>query len=102
MTSKDSTQCYSFKKIKYNTGLLDEAVDATYIIHLEGNGRYDDIMSQLKTYHPTKEVYIVFNKGYKKCKKDEHIKLPAHDLIDAFLQVFKHAKNENYDKCTNQ
>ena len=42
MTSKDSTQCYSFKKIKYNTGLLDEAVDATYIIHLEGNGRYDD------------------------------------------------------------
>ena len=97
MTSKDSTQCYSFKKIKYNTGLLDEAVDATYIIHLEGNGRYDDIMSQLKTYHPTKEVYIVFNKGYKKCKKDEHVKLPAHDLIDAFLQVFKHAKNQNYE-----
>ena len=97
MTSKDSTQCYSFKKIKYNTGLLDEAVDATYIIHLEGNGRYDDIMSQLKTYHPTKEVYIVFNKGYKKCKKDDHIELPAHDLIDAFLQVFKHAKNQNYE-----
>ena len=97
MELKESSQCYNFKKIKYNTGLLDEAVDATYIIHLEGNGRYDDIMSQLKTYHPTKEVYIVFNKGYKKCKKDEHIKLPAHDLIDAFLQVFKHAKNENYD-----
>lgn len=97
MELKVSTQCYNFKKIKYNTGLLDEAVDATYIIHLEGNGRYDDIMNQLKTYHPTKEVYILFNKGYKKCKKDEHIKLPAHDLVDAFLQVFKHAKNENYD-----
>jgi len=97
MELKVSTQCYNFKKIKYNTGLLDEAVDATYIIHLEGNGRYDDIMNQLKTYHPTKEVYIVLNKGYKKCKKSEHIKLPAHDLVDAFLQVFKHAKNENYD-----
>ena len=83
--------------MKYNTGLLHDAVDATYIIHLEGNGRYDDIMNQLKTYHPTKEVYIVFNKGYKKCKKDEHIKLPAHDLVDEFLLVFKHAKNENYN-----
>ena len=97
MTFKDSAQCYSFKKIKYNTGLLDDAVDATYIIHLEGNGRYDRVMKQLESYHPTKEVYIVFNKGYKKCKKDHHIKLPAHDLVDAFLQVFKHAKNQNYD-----
>jgi hypothetical protein len=97
MELKRSTQCYTFKKMKYNKGLLDDAVDATYIIHLEGNGRYDDIMNQLKTYHPTKEVYIVFNKGYKKCKKDEHIKFPAHDLVDAFLHVFKHAKNENYD-----
>jgi hypothetical protein len=94
---KNSSQCYTFKKIKYNKGLLDNAVDATYIIHLEGNGRYDDIMNQLESYHPTKELYIVFNKGYKKCSKDEHIILPAHDLIDAFLQVFKHAKNKNYN-----
>lgn len=97
MIVKNTPECYTFKKMKYNTGLLHNAVDATYIIHLEGNGRYDDIMNQLKTYHPTKEVYIVFNKGYKKCQKDEHIKLPAHDLVDAFLQVFKHAKNQNYD-----
>jgi hypothetical protein len=97
MELKRSRQCYTFKKMKYNMGLLHDAVDATYIIHLEGNGRYDDIMNQLKIYHPTKEVYILFNKGYKKCQKDEHIKLPAHDLVDAFLHIFKHAKNENYD-----
>lgn len=94
---ENSSQCYTFKKIKYNKGLLDNAVDATYIIHLEGNGRYDDIMNQLENYHLTKEVYIIFNKGYKKCSKDEHIKLPALDLVDAFLQVFKHAKNQNYN-----
>lgn len=94
---KNSSHCYTFKKIKYNKGLLDNAVDATYIIHLEGNGRYDDIMNQLESYHPTKEIYIIFNKGYKKCKKDKHITLPAYDLIDAFLQAFKHAKNQNYN-----
>jgi hypothetical protein len=97
MIFKNSSECYSFKKIKYNKGLLDDAVDATYIIHLEGNGRYDDIINQLENYHPTKEVYITFNKGYKKCSKDEHIKVPALDLVDAFLQVFKHAKNQNYN-----
>lgn len=94
---KNSSHCYTFKKIKYNKGLLDNAVDATYIIHLEGNGRYNDIMNQLESYHPTKEVYIIFNKGYKKCSKDDRITLPAHDLTDAFLQVFKHAKNQNYN-----
>jgi hypothetical protein len=94
---KNSSHCYTFKKIKYNKGLLDNAVDATYIIHLEGNGRYDDIMNQLESYHPTKEIYIIFNKGYKKCSKDDRIILPAYDLVDAFLQVFKHAKNQNYN-----
>jgi hypothetical protein len=92
----NNEKCYYFKKINYNNGLLDNAVDATYIIHLEGNGRYEDILKQLKLYQPTKIVYIVFNKGYKNCKKD-NIQLPAHDLVDAFLQIFKDAKYKNYD-----
>lgn len=75
--------CYHFKKITYSQGLF-ETVDATYIIHLEGNGRYDDILNQLAQFQPTKVVYIVFNKGYKNCQKNKNIKLPAHDLVDAF------------------
>ena len=91
----DNNSCYNFKKLTFSQGLLDEGVDATYIIHLEGNGRYQDILNQLENYHPTKIVYIVFNKGYKNCKKDENITLPAHDLVDAFLTIFKHANNPN-------
>jgi len=91
-------ECYHFKKITYSQGLLDETVDATYIIHLEGNGRYDDILNQLSQFQPTKVVYIVFNKGYKNCQKNKNIKLPAHDLVDAFLDIFKHSTNpiQNY------
>jgi hypothetical protein len=92
-----NNNCYKFKKITYTSGLLDDAVDATYIIHLEGNGRYEDILKQLDLYQPTKIVYIVFNKGYKNCSKDQHIQLPAHDLVDAFLQIFKDAKHKNYE-----
>ena len=92
-----NNNCYKFKKITYTNGLLDDAVDATYIIHLEGNGRYEGILNQLDLYQPTKVVYIVFNKGYKNCSKGEHIQLPAHDLVDAFLQIFKDAKHKNYE-----
>jgi len=88
--------CYRFEKLVYDTGLLDDGIDATYIIHLEGNGRYADIMNQLRQYQPSKTVYILFNKGFKKCKKDPHITIPPLDLVDAFLHIFKHANQEDY------
>ena len=91
-----SSQCYQFDHNQYTDGIFD-AIGATYIIHLEGNGRYEEIQKQLSEYHPTNELYIVRNKGYKKCQKSEHINAPALDLVDAFLQIFKHAAAQNYD-----
>ena len=82
--------CYNIKTIYFNNPLFNE-IDATYIIHLEGNGRYDHIEEQLKTYHPTKIVHILFNKGYKKCNKN-NIDSPAKDLIDANKYICEHAK----------
>ena len=90
-----NTTCYKLKEYKFNDPIFN-SVDATYIIHLEGNGRLDNIKEQLKNYHPTKIVYILFNKGFKKCKKDKHINKPPLDLIDAFFQCFKDANSKNY------
>jgi hypothetical protein len=92
----ENNQCYAFDQIQYTDGIFD-AIDATYVIHLEGNGRYEEIQKQLSEYHPTNEFYIVRNKGYKKCSKSEQINAPALDLVDAFLQIFKHAAELNYD-----
>jgi hypothetical protein len=89
--------CYKFKKIIFNKGFLDESVDATYIIHLENNGRLESIYNQLKQYIPTKIVYILFNKGYKKCKKSEYVIDTGYDLIDSFITIFKDSKNKNYN-----
>jgi hypothetical protein len=91
------SDCYTYNLNTFDNGIFDRSVDATYIIHLEGNGRYDRIIEQLDKYHPTKLVYIVFNKGYKKCKKNLKIDLPRYDLIDAFLNVFKHAVKHGYN-----
>ena len=92
-----NSKCYSFKYIKYNDGLFDKTVSATYVIHLKGNGRYENIISQLNEYHPTSDVYILLNDGYKKCNKTKNIVYPADDLIDAFFQIFKHANQKGYD-----
>jgi hypothetical protein len=89
--------CYKYEKIIYNDGILSDAVDATYIIHLEGNGRLPHIKKQLEEYHPTNIVYIVFNKGYKKCAKQEYIKNTARDLVDANFQIFKHSEEKGYN-----
>jgi hypothetical protein len=88
---------YKFKKIIFNDGFLNKSVDATYIIHLENNGRYEHIQKQLMEYHPTNIVYILFNKGYKKSKKKEFINNPPLDLVDAFLEIFNHANNKKYN-----
>lgn len=89
--------CYHYKKIIYNDVIFPNNMDATYILHLENNGRFEHIMNQLSIYHPTKTVYIVYNKGYKKCKKKDFIKNPSTDLIDGFIHIFKHAELSNYN-----
>ena len=38
----------------------------------------------------------MFNQGYKKCNKNKYINGPSRDLIDAYLQIFKHARTEKY------
>jgi hypothetical protein len=92
-----NTHCYNIKKYIYKNGFLDSSVDATYIIHLKNNGRIEHIQEQLKEYKPTKNVYIVFNEGFKNCNKKLIEQISYQDLTDAFLQCFKHANENNYN-----
>jgi hypothetical protein len=89
-------QCYSFKEYLFDDPIF-KTIDATYIIHLENNGRLSNIEQQLLEFHPTKKVYIVFNKGYKNCQKKEYIDTPAKDLIDVFYTIFNDSRNKNYN-----
>ena len=88
--------CYKLIKLD-NKNFLFNNVEATYIIHLKGNGRLPSIINQLQKYMLTKEVYILINYGYKKCKKDKYITLPRYDLIDSFFYIMNDAKTKNYN-----
>ncbi len=92
--NKDS---YKFKEINYNTGIFDNCIDCTYVLHLEGNGRLNNIMTQLKKYKPSKKIFILFNKGFKKSKKNKLIDKPWKDLVEANYYIFLHAKKNNFE-----
>jgi hypothetical protein len=94
---EENEHCYHYEERNYSEPLFHEGIDVTYVIHLEGNGRYQTIVQQLEQYPITSRVIILHNQGFKKCEKNAHIRAPAYDLIDAFLQIFKHAYENDYD-----
>jgi hypothetical protein len=95
---KINDECYNFKQINYNNGLLDEIIDCTYVIHLEGRPkRLEQIYYQLDKYNLSKKILILFCKGFKKCNSNSNIKSIKHDLIESNFYIFEHAKNNNYN-----
>ena len=90
------SECYRFEEREF-TDPIFKNVDATYIIHLEDNGRLPHIESQLSEFHPTEKVYILFNKGYKKCKKKDYIDNPPKDLVDAYYTIFNDSRKKKYN-----
>ena len=90
-------KCAEFKKIEIKEGIFDNFVDATYIIHLVGNNRYEEFYKQIYEFSITKKTYIYMNQGFKKCKKKLPKQLPQFDITHSFLSIFKHAKDNNYD-----
>ena len=89
--------CYKFVEYNFDKALLDESIDATYVIHLENNGRINNILEQLYKYRPSKKVYILYNKGYKKCNKILSKNIPDKDLVDCNFKIFKHSKVLNHN-----
>ena len=90
-------QCYNFKEINFEKGIFDDSIDSTYILHLRGNGRLENVYSQLNNIIPSKKVFILFNKGFKKCQKNKNIRETWKDLIEANYKIFLHAKEHNYN-----
>lgn len=88
--------CYEFKEVCLDkNNYLNNSLSCTYVIHLKNNGRYNSIIKQLNLFQPTSKLYILFNYGYKKCRK-KNITSSNLDLIDCYLTIFKHANNNNF------
>ena len=80
--------CYTFSELHFKKGVYDKSIDATYIITMEHSiERHKNITNQLKKLQPTKLVYIVFNKGFRKCDKILPENNTKFDLIHYNLEI---------------
>jgi hypothetical protein len=89
--------CYEFKIRSYPKGFLDPSVDATYVIHLIDNGRYDAILKEVDTFQPTKTLWFVLNQGFRACPKTLPKQSAGYDLADATMQIYTHAAEMGYE-----
>jgi hypothetical protein len=96
MTYEINENAYTFELIENSSGFFDNSIGATYVIHLEGNGRLDSIKNQLKEYIPSKKIYILHNKGFKTGLKPDYITATSQDLDDAYVTCFKHSQNKHF------
>ena len=71
-------------------------IDATYVIHLENNGRLENVKTGLRDFYPSKNTFILFNKGFTSCAKNLRGNETRYDLIDANLAVFRDARKKKY------
>lgn len=93
----ENSHCYHFEKRVYNMeGFFDNFVDATYILTMTTSKRKEEWENQIRTYTPTKTIYIVYNQGFKKCTKNLPLQIPPLDLIDSNIQVMNHAIQNRY------
>ena len=91
-----SQPCYRFEKVTGKNPLFQN-IDATYVVHLEGNGRIDKVRKGLHEYFPSQNTFILFNKGLKNCKKKLLPKQTSiFDIVDANLTIFRDAREKNY------
>jgi len=92
-------KAYYIKHLIYNKGIFDKSIDATYIMTMEySHDRHKNIQKQLESVIPTKNVFIVYNKGYKKydkCIFNVKIKKTYTDLTYTNLYIFSLTKNLN-------
>jgi len=90
-------ECYRYEPIEVtDKPLFSQEIDATYVLHLENNGRYETVLDQLHQYPPTKIIYIAFNPGFRSCPKEPYVIISLQDIVDAFIHVFIHAEEHGY------
>jgi hypothetical protein len=87
--------CYRLEEVDGENPLFQQ-IDATYVIHLEDNGRLGTVKKELREFYPSKNTCILFNKGFKRCNKDLPKNESQFDIVDANLFIFRDAQRKQY------
>lgn len=89
--------CYHVDTLTFQKGLLDNGIDAVYILLLKGSDRTAKAYSQIHAYKLSKKYHVIVNSGYKKCNKQLCDQKSFYDLMDANVYAMKHADKMGYE-----
>jgi hypothetical protein len=91
-------KCSKYDYIEFNKGLLDNCIDALYVILLEGSDRKKNVYSQINKFKLCKKNYIQINKSYKKCYIKELKKQnSSYHLLHNNIEIYKHAEINKFN-----
>lgn len=89
-------KCYRFDSILHPNGILDNIIDAVYVLLLEHSHRTKSVYTQLNILPLCKHIHIQINKGYKHCDKNLKVNDTLYDVTHALFNIFKDAKQKKY------
>ena len=92
-----NSYCYRFDYIRFDNGLLDNIIDAVYVILLENSDRTENVYKQINQLKLSKNTYIQINKGYRNCEKKLMKQQSNYDLLDSNYNIWLHANENNYN-----
>ena len=91
-------KCSEYKYISFNRGILDNLIDAVYIILLKGSKRTKFVYQQIYDYKLSKNNFIQINESFKNCYNNTMCKQTVgHHLINNNINILKHANEKNYN-----
>lgn len=91
-------KCTKYDYIEFNKGLLDNCIDAVYVILLEGSDRTKNVYSQINKFKLCKKNYIQINKPYKQCYIKELKKQTSlYHLLHNNIEIYKHAEINKFN-----
>ncbi len=95
--SLNNSKCYYYKYLKSEKGLLDNIVDAVFILLMENSPREKNVLAQLQKYKLHSNVIIQYNLGFKNCSKILKKQQSNFDLLDANFEVFEKSQELKYN-----
>ena len=82
--------CYSYEKLHFDQPIFT-FVQTAVILTMEDSDRLDRLKRELNDYPVCRSVIIQYNKGYKRCTK-ENVNSSSKDILHAVIQAFKYAQ----------
>lgn len=85
--------CTRDEVFTFSDPVLFPSIPVTYIITMEGSDRYDNVLSEIHRYKPTRNVVIVHHKPLSDCARPKWVTKVSHDLWNNNITIAKRDVN---------